>query len=379
MDEETKKELEKFSDELKKGITKDVLEELKGNQVLRKAVFGDASKGKEEEVAEKQQEAAAFIKAVYQGDFAQAKALSGVAKKGMSEGTNADGGYLVPEIFANEIVRVANDYGLIRQYARKWPMKSLKVNVPTAHGITVNRVSEGTRGGSSKATISRTTLTAKKLVALVPVSNELLEDADPDVMAVIALLAAEGFAGKEDEWGLMGLGSGEGIFQNTNVPGTTLASTKVNFTDATLDDYLGLQKLVKTKALSNAKYFMHLKTWIDLRSRKDSQGRYLLGEPGDKVDPYLWGLPVVTSDALPATSAVATKFAGLANFDYLIFGDRRQYTMEVSREATVTDTDGSTLINAFEQDMSVVKFTERVDIQLAEADKAAAFLKTAAS
>jgi HK97 family phage major capsid protein len=378
MDEETKKELAKFGDELKAGITKDVLEEMKSNQVLRKDLFGNTEKSKDEKVDEQKKSAAEFIKAAYHQNFARAKELSGVSK-GMTEGTNADGGFLVPEIFASEIIRVANDYGIVRQNARHWPMNSLKVNVPTANGISVNRVGEGAAAGSSKPTISRTVLTAKKLVALIPVANELLEDADPDVMSVIALLAAEGFAGKEDDWGLNGLASGEGILQNTTVPVRTMATGQDTFIEALLDDYLLLQKLLYAKALSGAKYFMHLQNWINLRSLKDSQGRYLLGNPSDEAAPRLWGLPVVTSDILPTTTGVSTKFAGLANFNYMLFGDRRQYTMEVSREATVTDTDGSTAINAFSQDISVVKFTERIDIQLAEPTKAFAALKTAAS
>lgn len=39
--------------------------------------------------------------------------------------------------------------------------------------------------------------------------------------------------------------------------------------------------------------------WWTLRLAKDSQGRYLLGDPGSAVVPVLFGLPVVASNALP--------------------------------------------------------------------------------
>lgn len=96
----------------------------------------------------------------------------------------------------------------------------------------------------------------------------------------------------------------------------------------------------------------------------------------------LWNFPVEFSSIMPKTtdgSQAGTKFLTLANFDYMMFGDRKQVTVEISKDATVTDTDGSTAINLFEQDMSAVRVIERVDIQLAEADKAFAVLKTAAS
>ena len=69
----------------------------------------------------------------------------------------------------------------------------------------------------------------------------------------------------------------------------------------------------------------------------------------------------------------------MANLDYMLFADKKEYELKISQEATITDTDGSTLINLFEQDMSAVRVIERVDIALAEAAKAFAVLKTAAS
>lgn len=40
--------------------------------------------------------------------------------------------------------------------------------------------------------------------------------------------------------------------------------------------------------------------WWTLRLTKDTQGRYLLGDPGSSVPPTLFGLPVVASNAIPA-------------------------------------------------------------------------------
>lgn len=372
---------QKLFDEIKQGVTNDVIEELKSNQVLRKKLFGgDNAETENNNDLPKFAKSAEYLKAINGRDVARAKELAGY-KKGMSEGVNADGGYIVPVEFSDEIIRVANDYGVVRQNARRMPMKHQVQNVPTAQGVTVNRVAEGVTIGASKPTISRTVLTAKKLVALIPVSNELLEDADPDVIQLLALLAAEGFAGKEDSWGLAGLASGEGIFQNSSITGVTMGTGNTAFKNATFDNLIAMQNQLKSKALARAKWVMHSTVLNDLRAVKDSYGRYLLGEPGAGLPPTIWNLPVVTSDAMPAdsASAVSTQFMALANFDYMLFGDRKQMTMEISRDASVIDTDGSTTINAFAQDMSIVKFTERIDIELVEPTKAFTWLKTAAS
>ena len=82
----------------------------------------------------------------------------------------------------------------------------------------------------------------------------------------------------------------------------------------------------------------------------------------------------------PADAVQANKaFMALANFDYMMFGDRKQVTLDITTEATVTSTDGNTSLNLFERDMSAVRLIERVDIQLAEAAKAFAVMTTSAT
>jgi len=53
--------------------------------------------------------------------------------------------------------------------------------------------------------------------------------------------------------------------------------------------------------------------------------------------------------------------------------------MEISDQATITDTDGSTLINLFQQNMVALKIWGLVDIQLSNPSKAFANLATSAS
>jgi len=381
MDEEAKKILDDIKEELKNGITKEVFEKVKNELPLRKDIFGGDKDTKTEDLDDKKR-ASEFVKAIKNKDGARAKALTEVERKAMSEGTDADGGFIVPEYFSNEIIRVANDYGVVRRLARHWPMKSLTQHVPSASGVTAYRISENTKATSSKATLSEVVLTAQKLAALIPISNELLEDADPDLVNLLTILAAEALAGKEDEWGLKGLAATEGIFQGSDVTGVTMGSTKDAFTDATADDLLDMQNELKSKAVGGARYVMHHTVLNIFRKLKSTlSGDYIVQQPAGSGITTLWTLPVELSDALPAASdsAASTKFVALSNFNYMLFGDRKQITMSISDEATVTDTDGTTALNLFEQDMSAVKFVERIDIKLAEQANAYAWLKTAAS
>jgi HK97 family phage major capsid protein len=120
-----------------------------------------------------------------------------------------------------------------------------------------------------------------------------------------------------------------------------------------------------------------------LRIIKDENKNYIYQNPGAGMPNTIWGLPYVKSTVFPKTTDVGSQankpFMAIYDPRYLMIGDRRNITLEFSKEATVTSSDGETSINLFEQDMVAIKVTERIDIQLAEADKAFVRLETSAS
>ncbi len=113
----------------------------------------------------------------------------------------------------------------------------------------------------------------------------------------------------------------------------------------------------------------------------DKQG-FLFEGFGGQLPATMWDIPYSTSAVMPKnadSSQAGKKFLALANFENLIHGDSKQYTMEISNQATITDTDGSTLINLFEQNMVALKIYGEIDIQLSNPDKAFAVIKTSAT
>lgn len=54
--------------------------------------------------------------------------------------------------------------------------------------------------------------------------------------------------------------------------------------------------------------------WWTMRLSKDSQGRYLLGDPGASVAPNLFGIPVVSSNAMTAANVLVMNIGQAATF-----------------------------------------------------------------
>lgn len=103
-----------------------------------------------------------------------------------SEKIPGEGGFLVPEEFRSEILRLALESAIVRPRARVIPMSSPRLNFPmideTSHvssvfgGVVVYRTEEGAELTESSASFGSIKLDVTKQTALAHVPNELIRD-----------------------------------------------------------------------------------------------------------------------------------------------------------------------------------------------------------
>lgn len=102
-----------------------------------------------------------------------------------SEGVNADGGYAVPPDFRAEIMRKVIEQSPLLGMTDQLTSSSNNITFPkdettpwqTTGGVRVNWTGEGTKIAESKVELGEQTIKLEKLAALLPVTEELLEDA----------------------------------------------------------------------------------------------------------------------------------------------------------------------------------------------------------
>lgn len=313
-----------------------------------------------------------FLKALYGRDSATLKSLS--------EGTDSEGGYLVPDEFTAEILRLAEDFGVFRANARVLPMSKKLRDIPVlTTGVSATIVGESTQITESDAVFGNAQLVAKKLGAITAMSNELIADASVPIVQYLAEIFAEAIAGLEDTQGFQGSGSGSnftGALIASGVNTVTMGSTKTAFTDVTYDNLVDVMTSVKSGALQNAKWYMHRTVWANILKLEDTAGQkiavqsVLNGNQG-----LLLGYPVRLVEKMPANAdtAVSTSFILFGDLRRAcLLGDRQEITLGVSQDATI----GSN--NLFEKNMSGIRVLERVGIVTAVGAYLAR-LKTAAS
>lgn len=323
----------------------------------------------------------AFIKSVLKGDV---QALA----KGMTEGTDSAGGYLVPEEFNAEVMRIAADYGLVAKFAQKFSMGTDTLNVPISSGsVSVYWPGEAANGTAVTPTFGNAQLLAKDLVGITISSNQLLADSKVDVIKFLMGIFAEAFAGEIDNQGFNGNGTPfTGIFNDAGVTTVTMASGQDTFAETKLTDLRDLISNVPTSCLPTSAFFMHPLTWGLIQKIQENsqtiaaiQNQLINVGVGQsevgmlRAHGMLWGYPVYLSDKIVSTTAVSTKFIAFGSMQKGLFlGDRAQTTMDISKEATISG------VNLFQSNQSAVRLTQRVALKVA-LPTAFAVLKTAAS
>src|SRR6185437_11833849 len=120
----------------------------------------------------------------------------------------ADGGFLVPPEFGNDMIILREMFGVFRRNAKIVPMTSDTRSDPRRKsGLTAYFTSEASQITESKKGWDRVNLTAKKIAVLTKMSSELNEDSMVNLGDDLAGEIAYAFASLEDDCGFNGDGS----------------------------------------------------------------------------------------------------------------------------------------------------------------------------
>ena len=227
----------------------------------------------------------------------------------LSEGTDADGGYLVPEEFERQIITGLDEANVIRSIAKVITTHhERKIPVAVGHS-SATWTAENETFTENNPTFGQKQIDAFKLTDLIRISTELLQDSEFALEEYIANEFARAFGIAEEEAFCVGTGTNQptGIFtEDGGMVGVTSASA----TAISVDEVISLVYSLKSPYRRNAKFLMNDATVSLLRKLKDNNGAYLwqpsvqAGQP-DK----LLGYDLYTSPYVPNVAAGALAIA----------------------------------------------------------------------
>ena len=254
----------------------------------------------------------------------------------LSEGTDADGGYLVPEDFEREIVTALEEENVIRSLAKVITTQhERKIPVATGHS-TAQWTAENAAYTESNPTFGQKQIDAFKLTDLCRVSVELLQDAAFDIEDYLMKDFARAFGIAEEEAFCVGTGTNQptGIFTaNGGTVGVTAAANNA----ITADELISLVYALKSPYRRNAKFLMNDATISAIRKLKDQNGAYLWQPSLQAGQPdRLLGYDLYTSPYVPTMAAGALTVA-FGDFKNYWIGDRAGRTVQRLNELYATN------------------------------------------
>lgn len=240
----------------------------------------------------------------------------------LSEGVDANGGYLVPEEYDSRLIDTLTEENIMRKLDHTITTSGEhKINIAATKPAAA-WIDEGGALSFGDATFAQINLDAHKLHVAVKVTEELLYDNAFGLENYIIDQFAKALSNAEEDAFLNGDGKGKplGIFAETG--GGTVGVTAASATAITADEIINLVYSLKRPYRKNAKFIMNDQTVAALRKLKDNNGAYLW-QPSlqaGEVD-RLFGYEVYTSPYVPIIAAGKPVIA-FGDFSYYNIGDR---------------------------------------------------------
>jgi HK97 family phage major capsid protein/HK97 family phage prohead protease len=239
--------------------------------------------------------------------------------KNLTVAVDASAGFLAPESFASEIIKLTSLYSPIRNYARVMQIGASEVKIPRrVSGPTASWTGETANRTASTPIYDQVSLTPHELATYIDVSNALLEDNAYDLEAELAADLAEAFGIAEGAAFVSGDGTGKPKGLLAAVSAEVKTGAAANFASSNPADVLfSAFHAIPGVHAQNGVWLMNRTTLGTVRKWKDGQGRYLVADPIAADAPTtLLGRPIVEATDMPNVGAGNSP---------IVFGDLSAY------------------------------------------------------
>ncbi|GAA4493231.1 phage major capsid protein [Pseudaeromonas paramecii] len=280
---------------------------------------------------------------------------------------SGSGGALVPEAFHSEVIELLRPRTVIRRLgARSVPLPNGNLTMPRmAGGATASYVGEGVDAKATEGSFDDVKLSAKTMITIVPMSNQLIGSAGYNVEQLVLgdMLAA--MAVREDKAFLRDDGT-DNTPTGFKAVATAASRTKTwsGTADlATIDAYLDaliLMLMGSDSLMINPGWAMSPRSYMKLFGLRDGNGNKVYPELAQGL---LKGYPIAHTNTIPVNLGAGTNESEIyfADFNDVVIGEQDNMTMDFSREATYVDAAG-TIVTAFSRNQSVLRLVANHDV-----------------
>ena len=240
----------------------------------------------------------------------------------LSEGVDANGGYLVPEEYDHRLIDILDEENVMRKLGTRITTSGEhKINIAATKPAAA-WIEEGGALTFGDATFDQIILDAHKLHVAIKVTEELLYDNAFNLENYIMQQFGKALANAEEDAFINGTGTGQPLGILAATGGADIGVTAKSATAITADELIDLIYSLKRPYRKSAAFLLNDQTLAAIRKLKDNYGQYLwqpslqAGEP-DRI----LGYAAYTSPYFPAVAAGKAAVA-FGDFSYYNIGDR---------------------------------------------------------
>lgn len=255
----------------------------------------------------------------------------------LQEGTDSEGGYLVPDEFEKTLVQKLTEANVLRSLCHVilTSYGDRKIPVVASKG-TADWVDEEGTYPLSDDSFSQIVLGAYKLATMIKVSEELLSDSIFNIEGYVSEQFGKRIGDKEEDAFLNGNGVSKPIGILNATGGAEIGVTTAGAAAVTGDELIDLVYSLRAPYRKSAVFVLNDTTVKLLRKLKDGDGQYLW-RPGitENAPDTILGHKVVTSEFMPGVSA-GNKSIAFGDFSYYWIADRQGRTFKRLNELYAT-------------------------------------------
>lgn len=279
------------------------------------------------------------------------------------------GGALIPQNMHSEVIELLSARTIVRKLgARSIPLPNGNMSLPrAAGGATAGYTGEGKDATASESKFDDVKLNAKTMIALVPISNQLIGRAGFNVEQLVLQDILTAISVREDKAFLRDDGTGDtpigmkarATQWNRLLPWDAAAEVNLNTVDTYLDSIM-LMAMDGNSNMISCGWGMSNRTWMFLFGLRDGNGNKVYPEMSQGI---LKGYPIQRTSAIPVNLGTEGKESEIyfADFNDVVIGEDGVMTVDYSKEATYKDANGD-LVSAFTRNQSLIRVVTSHDI-----------------
>lgn len=291
-----------------------------------------------------------------------ARWLESAIAKDLSAGVPSEGGYLIPEVILDDVVELLRAASVVMALgATELPMPNGVLSLPRiATGTTATYEGEADPPNATSMTFGKDTFRAKKLIAIVPISNDLLLVPSVSADTIVARDAIASLQVRMDKAALIDEGTENTPRGLLYFDGVSTASMGGAWTS---DNPMLMRKAlldanVVLSGLSREGWTFNPESEYDLLVLKSTEGHHYFRDEMMQRGTLL-GKPYKVSQQIPKVSSTTYAFYG--DWSEYIIARQGMMSVDASSEAAYNNSSG-TVVAAFSKDQTVIRVIDRHDM-----------------